>query len=81
MAQLGNLDGALDLIDTVIAEIERPDWAERHYYAEALRIKGSLLSLKGDPAGAERASSRRSAGRCSSRRSPGSCVPRPAALG
>ncbi len=28
---------------------------ERHYYAEALRIKGWLLSLKGDPAGAERA--------------------------
>jgi predicted ATPase len=54
VAQLGDLDGALHLIDAVIAEIERPDRAERHYYAEALRIRGWLLSLKGDPAGAER---------------------------
>jgi len=54
-AQLGNLAGALDLIDQVIEQIERPGWEERHYYAEALRTKGWLLSLKGDPAGAERA--------------------------
>jgi predicted ATPase len=54
VAQLGNLDDALHLIDEVIAEIERPERAERHYYAEALRIKGWLLALKGDPAGAER---------------------------
>ncbi len=54
MGQLGNLDGALHLIDEVIAEIERPDRQERHYYAEALRIKGWLLALKGDAAGAER---------------------------
>src|SRR6516164_11815491 len=53
MAQLGDLAGALVLIDQVIAQIERPGWEERHYYAEALRIKGWLLSLKGDPAGAE----------------------------
>jgi predicted ATPase len=55
MAQLGHLDGALDLIDEVVAEIERPDRQERYCYAETLRIKGSLLSLKGDPEGAERA--------------------------
>ena len=55
MAQLGDLDGALHLVDAVIAEIERPDREERHYYAEALRIKGWLLSLKGDPEGAQRA--------------------------
>jgi hypothetical protein len=30
-------------------------WEERRYYAEALRVKGRLLSLNGDPAGAERA--------------------------
>jgi predicted ATPase len=54
MAQAGDLVGALDLIDEVIAQIERPGWEERHYYAEALRIKGWLLSLKDDPAGAER---------------------------
>jgi hypothetical protein len=52
-AQLGDLAGALELIDQVIAQIERPGWEERHYYSEALRIKGWLLSLKGDPAGAE----------------------------
>jgi hypothetical protein len=55
MAQHGDLDGALHMIDAVIAEIERPDREERHYYAEALRIKGWLLSLKGEPEGAERA--------------------------
>jgi predicted ATPase len=54
MAQLGDVEGALDLIDEVIAQIERPGWEERHYYAEALRIKGWLLARKGDPAGAER---------------------------
>ena len=55
MAQLGNLDGALHLIDEVIAEVERPDREERYYYAETLRIKAGLLSLNGDPGGAERA--------------------------
>jgi predicted ATPase len=49
MAQRGNLAGALDLIDEVIA------LEERYYYAEALRTKGWLLLLKGDPAGAEHA--------------------------
>ena len=55
MAQRGDLDGALHLIDEVIAQVERPGWEERHYYAEILRIKGWLLSLKGDSAAAERA--------------------------
>jgi class 3 adenylate cyclase/tetratricopeptide (TPR) repeat protein len=55
MAQRGDLAGALHSVDEVIAQIERPGWEERHYYAEALRIKGSLLSLKGDLEAAERA--------------------------
>ena len=55
MAQAGDLAGALVLIDEVIAQIERPGWEERHYYAEALRIKGWLLTLKDDAEGAERA--------------------------
>jgi hypothetical protein len=55
MAQAGDLAGALVLIDEVIAQIERPGWEERHYYAEALRIKAWLLTLKGDAEGAERA--------------------------
>jgi class 3 adenylate cyclase/tetratricopeptide (TPR) repeat protein len=54
LAQLGDLGGALALIDQVIAQIERAGWEERHYYAEALRIKGWLLAGKGDLAGAER---------------------------
>jgi hypothetical protein len=54
MAQLGNLAAALDLVDEAIAQIERPGWEERWYYAETLRIKGRLLALKGDLAGAER---------------------------
>jgi class 3 adenylate cyclase/predicted ATPase len=53
MAKAGDLAGALILIDKIIAQIERPGWEERHYYAEALRIRGWFLSLKGDPAGAE----------------------------
>jgi predicted ATPase len=55
MAQLGDVDGAQRLIDEVIAQVERPSWDEGEYEAETLRIKGWLLSLKGDGAGAERA--------------------------
>jgi predicted ATPase len=55
MAQAGDLTGALVLIDEAIAQIERPGWEERYYYAEALRIKGWLLTLKSDSEGAERA--------------------------
>jgi len=55
MAQLGDLDGALVLIDEVITQVELPGWEERHYYAETLRIKGWLLLLKGDLEGADRA--------------------------
>jgi predicted ATPase len=53
MAQRGDLAGALDLVDDAIAQVERPGWQERYYFAEILRIKGSLLSLKGDLARAE----------------------------
>ena len=54
MAQLGDVAGALDLVDEVIAQVERPGWEERWYYAEMLRIKG-WHSLKGDLEAAERA--------------------------
>jgi predicted ATPase len=54
LAQAGDLTRALVLIDEVIGQIERPGWEERHHYAKALRIRGWLLSLKGDPTGAER---------------------------
>ena len=54
-AQLGDLEGALLVIGEAIVQIEKPGWEERYYYAETLRIKGWLLSLQGDSAGAERA--------------------------
>jgi hypothetical protein len=53
VVQLGDLERALALIDKAIEQIERPGWEERQYYAEALRVKGWLLSLKGDSQGAE----------------------------
>jgi hypothetical protein len=53
MALTGDLDGALQLIDEQIAQVERPGWEERLSYPEILRLKGWMLSLKGDPKGAE----------------------------
>ena len=53
MALTGDLDNALHLIDEQIAQIERPGWEERQCYAEILRLKGWMLSLKGDLEGAE----------------------------
>jgi predicted ATPase len=54
MAQLGDRSGALALVDEAVAQVERPGWEERWYYAETLRIKGWLLALQGDSAVAER---------------------------
>src|SRR4051812_18795816 len=51
MAQTGDLDNALLELDKAIAQIERPGWEERFFYAETLRLKGWVLSLKGDPEG------------------------------
>jgi hypothetical protein len=42
------------LIDELIFQIEHPGWEERFSYAEILRLKGWMLSLKGDLEGAER---------------------------
>ncbi len=53
-ALIGNLGDALQLIDDAIAQVERPGWGERFAYAEILRLKGWILSLKGDFEGAER---------------------------
>ena len=54
MALTGDLDNALQLIDDQIDQIERPGWEERYLYAEILRLKGWILSLKGDLEGTER---------------------------
>jgi predicted ATPase len=54
MTLTGDLDNALHMLDEAIAQIERPGWGERLSYAEILRLKGWILSLKGDLEGAER---------------------------
>jgi predicted ATPase len=54
MAMLGDIDEALKLVDEKIEQAERPGWEERHYYAEMLRLKGWMLSLKNDLDGAEK---------------------------
>jgi predicted ATPase len=54
MALTDDLDDALNLIDEAIAQVERPGWGERVHYAEILRVKGWILSLKGDLEGTER---------------------------
>ena len=54
MVLVGDLDGALRLLDEQIAQVERPDWEERLHYAEILRLKGWMLSRKGDLEGAEK---------------------------
>ena len=54
MALLGDLDGALQLIDEQIEQVERPGWGERVHYAEILRLKGWVLTLKNDLEAAEK---------------------------
>jgi predicted ATPase len=54
VALLGDIDGALELIDEQIEQVERPGWEERSHYAEILRLKGWMLTLKDDLAGAEK---------------------------
>jgi hypothetical protein len=54
LGRSGDLDNALSLLDEQIVQIERPGWEERFAYAEILRLKGWMLSLKGDLEGAER---------------------------
>ncbi|MBV8712922.1 MAG: hypothetical protein JOY56_14135, partial [Solirubrobacterales bacterium] len=54
VARLGDLDGALSLIEEAMTQVERPGWGEHHYHAETLRIRGAILTQKGDTEGAER---------------------------
>jgi class 3 adenylate cyclase/tetratricopeptide (TPR) repeat protein len=54
LALTGDLENAARLLEEAIAQIERPGWEERQFYAEILRLKGWVLSLKGDLEGAER---------------------------
>lgn len=54
-AYSGQYDVALNLIDEALEQIERPGWEEKCIYAEALRVRGWILQLGGDLAGAETA--------------------------
>ena len=54
MAMSGNVDAALQVINEQIEQVERPGWEERVRYAEILRLKGWMLTLKDDLAGAEK---------------------------
>ena len=54
LARSGDVDGGLSHVDAMLEQIARPGWQERSHLAEILRLKGWMLSLKGDHAGAER---------------------------
>ncbi|MGJ7506622.1 AAA family ATPase [Variovorax sp. GT1P44] len=50
----GDVVGGLSQVDAMLEQIARPGWAERGHLPEILRLKGWMLSLKGDVEGAER---------------------------
>ncbi|HEX6315092.1 MAG TPA: tetratricopeptide repeat protein, partial [Gemmatimonadaceae bacterium] len=47
VANEGNLEGALQLIDECLEQIERPAWQEREWLPECLRVKGRILFALG----------------------------------
>ena len=53
LALSGESEGGLQLIEDSLSQIARPGWEERAYLAEVLRLKGWMLSLRGDLDGAE----------------------------
>ena len=54
LARSGHFAEGLEICDGVLGEIEQPDCSERVHYAEILRLRGFILLLLGDCAGAER---------------------------
>jgi predicted ATPase len=54
LARSEKIDQGLELCDSVLDEIEQPDCRERWHYAELLRLRGWMLSLKGDVRDGER---------------------------
>jgi tetratricopeptide (TPR) repeat protein len=49
VAQHGDSEEALRLLEECFTQIEHPGWDERYYLAEVLRIKGVLLKQQGKP--------------------------------
>jgi tetratricopeptide (TPR) repeat protein len=54
-ARLGEVDQGLEVVERGIEQACRPGWLERAHLAELLRVKGTLLELKGDIPAAETA--------------------------
>ena len=54
LARSDKIEEGLEVCDRVLAEIEQPECRERWHYAELLRLRGWMLSLKGDVRGGER---------------------------
>src|SRR4051794_23970705 len=54
-ASLGEVDPGLEIVERGIEQAGRPGWLERAHLAELLRVKGTLLELKGDLPAAEAA--------------------------
>ena len=52
-ARLGEVDQGLEIVERGIEQACRPGWLERAHLAELLRVKGTLLELKGDVSAAE----------------------------
>lgn len=50
----GDIRRGLDQVNAMLEQIARPGWEERIHYAEILRLKGWMLTLKDDHAGAEK---------------------------
>ena len=53
LAEAGDVDGGLALIEDSLAQIARPGWGERSHLAEVLRVKGALQQRRGEPVRAE----------------------------
>lgn len=53
LALQGDVQSGLSLVDPMLEQIARPGWQERGHLAEILRLKGWMLSLTGESAGAE----------------------------
>jgi len=54
LALSGDVVGGLSQVDAMLEQIARVGWEERSHLAEILRLKGWMLTLKGDIEGAER---------------------------
>jgi class 3 adenylate cyclase/tetratricopeptide (TPR) repeat protein len=53
LAYSDKIEQGLEVCDGVLDEIEQPESRERWHYAELLRLRGWMLSLKGDVCGSE----------------------------